>query len=340
MMARDAATMPRRRRRAAFALLVGVLLSADPGRPVAASDAGSETQAVATLERLLRSCVRSVRADGRADPFGLVRVDLVQRCPALWAALAAEGRVLGGRERLLPVGSAPTLRQIEDLTRLVESASGPSASMRLLPAVRLGQILAALDPAARGELSSRARLARWWRSVVGEFDPLERRKSRSGPRVQWPLGFWSTVSWFAFGTAALLIVTVIVQEIRAALGPRAVRGRTLRKQAVSAGPDVDLAGLAALPPRRRAGEMLRAVADRLHTRGSLPPPVPLTPREIGRLARLPEEQRASLAVIAAAGESGAYGRRPPDEATLAAAAQAASRLLDAPRRWWERGVRS
>jgi hypothetical protein len=176
--------------------------------------------------------------------------------------------------------------------------------------------------------------------VIGEFDPRERQQRRSGPRIQWPLGFWSTVSWFAFGTAALLIVTVLVQEIRAALGPRTVKARPRRERSSSVKPEVDLAAIAALPPRRRAGELLRVVAARLHLRGALPPPSPLTPREIDQLAQLPAAQRDDLALIVAAGESGAYGRRPPDEGTLAAASAAAAKWLEGERRRWGRSMRS
>lgn len=339
MSGQGIATAPFRRRGRVVSLSAVLLLSFDAGRP-AAADAAADAKAVSTLARALRACTRSVRSDGRADPFGLVRVDLAAQCPTLWTVLADEGRVLGGRERLLPAGSATTLRQVEDLTRIVESVTDPAASMRLLPAARLSQILASLDPAARGELSTRARLARWWRSVVGEFDPRERKQTRSGPRIQWPLGFWSTVSWFAFGTAALLIVTVILQEVRAALGPRTAGRRRRRTRASSGAPEVDLAALAALPPRRRAGELLRTVAARLHAHESLPPPTPLTPREIERLARLPESRRAPLARVAGSAEQGAYGRQPPDDAEFEEALDAASPWLGVVRGRWTRGGRA
>jgi hypothetical protein len=305
-------------------------------RPV---QSASDRSALADLDPLLRGCLRAARQPDRPDPFGLIRIDLTQDCPTLWAALAVAAVPLGGRERLLPTGSSTTLRQLEELTRIVESAAGPAVSMRLLPAARLGQILADLDPAARGELSTRARLARWWRSVVGEFDPRRSDQRSAKARIQWPLGFWSTVSWFAFGTAALLILTVVVQEIRAVFGSRRTRRTRPRDAVVPAAPDVDLAALAALPPRRRAGELLRIVAARLHGRGSLPPPVPLTPREIGGLARLTDAERASLALVTEAGEVGAYGRQPPAEAQLVGAAEAASQWLVTPRPWWLMGER-
>lgn len=324
------------RRSASVLCTVVVAFATSIGVPTAAAD---EDTAGTVLARELRNCVRAVRADGRADPFGLVRVQLDVRCPTLWAQLGTAGAAFGGRERLLPGGAATTLRQVEDLTRIAESAVDPAASVRLLPAVRLQRILTALDPAARGELSTRARLARWWRSVVGEFDPRERQQSGPSRRIEWPLGFWSTVSWFAFGTAALLIVTVIIQEIRAALGPRTARRRPVRRRAAAAAPDFDPAIWAALPARQRAGELLRAVAARLHARDALPPPVPLTPREIDRAARVPDPQRAALALITEVAEAGAYGRTPPDEPTLAAAASSAGRWLDAEGRRWTRSVR-
>jgi len=305
----------------------------DPAEPA------SDRSALVDLDPLLRSCLRAARQPDRPDPFGLLRIDLTQDCPRLWAALGVAAVPLGGRERLLPTGSSTTLRQLEELTRIVESAAGPAASVRLLPTAQLGQILADLDPAARGELSTRARLARWWRSVIGEFDPRRSEQRSSKARFQWPLGFWSTVSWFAFGTAALLILTVIVQEIRAVLGSRRKRRPRLRDSGAPVAADVDLAAIFALPPRRRAGELLRAVAARLHNSGSLPPPVPLTPREIGGLARLSDAERASLALVTEAGEAGAYGRLPPAEALMVDAAEAASQWLVTPRRWWLMGER-
>ena len=317
-------------------LWCSVPLASAQGDP---SELSSDRSALADLDPLLRSCLRAARQPDRPDHFGLIRIDLTQDCPTLWAALGVAAVPLGGRERLLPTGSSTTLRQLEELTRIVESASGPAASVRLLPAARLGQILGDLDPAARGELSTRARLARWWRSVIGEFDPRRSEQRSSKARFQWPLGFWSTVSWFAFGTAALLILTVVVQEIRAVLGSRRRRRSRPRDPVAPVAADVDLAAIAALPPRRQAGELLRAVAARLHGSGSLPPPVPLTPREIGGLARLSDAERASLALVTEAGEAGAYGRRPPTEALMVDAAEAASQWLVTPRRWWLMGER-
>ena len=293
-----------------------------------------------SLAEPLRACARDIREDAPADAFGLVRVRLDERCPALWVALGAEVAETGGRARLFPSSPTTTVREVEDFARIAEGARGPSASGRLLPAARLQEVLAALDPAARGELSTRARLARWWRSVVGEFDPVERERRRSGPRVQWPLAFWSTGSWFAVGAAVLLIFTVVFQEVRAALGPRAARRSRSRRERSTVEQVVDRAALAALPPRQRAGELLRAVAARLHGRDALPPPTPLTPREIERLARLPESRRAPLARVAGSAEQGAYGRQPPDDAEFEEALDAASPWLGVVRGRWTRGGRA
>lgn len=287
----------------------------------------------------LRACARAVRAERGADLFGLVRIDPERDCPSLWARSAAGGAALGGRDGLFPAG-ATTLRQLDDLARLADGAADGPASTRMLPAARLEGILDALDPAARGELSTRARLARWWRSVVGEFDPRERRKRDGRSRAGWPLGFWSTVSWFAFGAAALLVVSVVIQEVRAALGPRVAARRRPSRAAAGRQDALDAAALAALPPRQRAGELLRLVAARLHSRGALPPPAALTPREIGGIARLPQGEAGALAAVTAVGEGGAYARRPPDDAEFAAAATAAVRWLGARRRWRTPGGRA
>ena len=55
------------------------------------------------------------------------------------------------------------------------------------------------------------------------------------------------------------------------------------------------------------------------------------------MARLPEAQRAALASVTDAGEGGAYGRHPPDDAAFAAALDAAGRWLGPARRRWLRG---
>ena len=85
-------------------------------RPV---QSASDRSALADLDPLLRGCLRAARQPDRPDPFGLIRIDLTQDCPTLWAALGVAAVPLGGRERLLPTGSSTTLRQLEELTRIV-----------------------------------------------------------------------------------------------------------------------------------------------------------------------------------------------------------------------------
>jgi len=208
-----------------------------------------------------------------------------------------------------------------------------------LSSLRLQSIIESLDPAARGELSTRTRLARWWRSLVGEFDPTQRNQEQRRRRVQWPLGLWSTVSWVAFATAALLVASVLVQEIRAALALRMSRRRREPRRTARRTAPVDLAALDALPPRERAGAMLRAVASRLHEAGTIVTPDPLTPREVQGGARLSAMDREALAVVTGTAEIGAFGRDEPTPSALAQARQAAARWLatGAARRWsWPR----
>lgn len=279
------------------------------------------------LARQLRACLRTLRAAQQADVFGMTQVSIAKTCPTLAARLEAQP-LPGARGRSLDGDDTITLRQLGDLMRLVEAAAEPRSSMGLpLSSARLALIVGSLDPAARGELSTRARLARWWRAVVGEFDPLRREQRKDSRRVVWPLGFWSTVSWVAFATAALLVVTVLVQEIRAALALRVRGRRSVVREARRSEPPPDLAAIDALPPRARAGALLRAVAARLHARGALVSPDPLTPREVDGRARLPEAEREGLRTVATVGEIGAYGRDEPPPEALAAARAAAVRWL-------------
>lgn len=325
-----------RARRASWAAMVLLPLTAavqpaaaQPSALRSAAGSAAATAEVITtaLAAELRACVRAVDASAAADGFGTRRVDLSRSCPTLAARLAAQP-LPGMRGRASAGDGSVSQRQLVDLMQLAESATEPSRYVGQLSSVRLGMIIDALDPAARGELSTRARLARWWRALVGEFDPTDRTQRSERRRIAWPLGFWSTVSWVSFGIAALLVVTVLVQELRAALGMRMQGRRAAVRAPRRRDPLPDLAAIDALPPRQRAGALLRAVAERLHARGALAKPDPLTPREVGRAARLPADERAGLQLIAAAGETGAFGREEPAPATLAAARAAAARWLE------------
>jgi len=332
-----AAPLARRARRAAVAaLLPTTVLWITAVQPVDAQPASvppatvrSATAAMdaPVLAVELRACVRAVDTSATADGFGMRRVDLARTCPALAARLAAQP-LPGMRGRWPADDGSVSLRQLVDLMQLAEAAAEPRRYVGQLSSVRLGMIIDSLDPAARGELSTRARLARWWRALVGEFDPTDRTQRSERRRIAWPLGFWSTVSWVSFGIAVLLVVTVLVQEIRAALGLRMRGRRTVVRAPRRRDAPPDLAAIDALPPRQRAGALLRAVAERLHVRGALARPDPLTPREVGSAARLPADERAGLQLIAAAGEAGAYGRDEPPAAMLAAARAAAVRWLE------------
>lgn len=286
----------------------------------------------------LRLCLRTARGSVVGEPLGLQRVSLTVSCPEVAMRLGA-GPLPGMRGRWLGEDGSMTLRQLGDLLRLVEAAAEPKPFVGQLSSLRLKSIIESLDPAARGELSTRTRLARWWRSLIGEFDPTQRGQEQRRRRVEWPLGLWSSVSWIAFATAALLVASVLVQEIRAALALRMSRRRREPRRAVQRAAPVDLAALDALPPRERAGAMLRAVAARLHESGTIVTPDPLTPREVQGGARLPDPDRAALAAVTSAAEIGAYGREEPSPSVLAQARRAASRWLatGAARRWpWPR----
>lgn len=290
----------------------------------------------------LRACVRIVEAGNPEDRLGLRRVDLPRVCPAVAARFAAPP-LPGMRGRGPAEDGTVMLRQLVDLMRLAEATADPQRYAGQLSSVRLGIIIDALDPAARGELSTRARVARWWRAMVGDFDPTARSQRSERRRIAWPLGFWSTVSWVSFAIAALLVLTVLVQEIRAALALRMRGRRAVTYAPRRRDPPADLAAIDALPPRERAGALLRAVAQRLHLRGALARPEPLTPREVLRAARLPTEEIDGLRLIAAVGEAGAYGRDEPAVAKLAAARAVAARWLErgdglARLRAWRRSV--
>lgn len=310
-----------------------VLMLAAAGSAAAASPDDPDAL-TPQLAAQIRACLRTVRRGTDDDALGLRKVSVVEVCPGLAVRLGARP-LPGMRGRWFDEQGRMTLRQLDDLQRIVEGAAEPRPFVGQLSSIQLAAIIEALDPAARGELSTRARLSRWWRAVVGEFDPTRREQGQKRRRIDWPLGFWSSVSWTAFAIAALLVATIIFQEIRNALAPRPGRRRRGTRREARRSRRVDLAALDALPPRERAGAMLRAVAWRLHESGALPTPDPLTPREVHAEARLAPPERAALAVVTAVAESGAYGRDEPASTMLSQARQAAARWLvvGAARRW-------
>lgn len=320
---------------------VAVLLAlsaAMPSTAAGAADAADGDALTPQLAAQLRACLREARRQGGDDALGLRKVRVAADCPALAARLGSRP-LPGMRGRWFDEDGSMTLRQLGDLQRLVEAAAEPRPFVGQLSSPRLAAIIEALDPAARGELSTRARLARWWRAVVGEFDPTKRETGQRRRRIEWPLGFWSSVSWAAFATAVLLVATVLVQEIRAALAlrPGRRRRRVRRAPPAAARPDID--SIDRLPPRERAGALLRAVSMRLHESGALRTPDPLTPREVEADARLAAGEREDLAAVTRAAELGAFGREAPTDPMLARARRAALRWIPAgaPRRWsWPR----
>lgn len=325
--------------RAVAALLV---LSSAMLPAAGAADADDADALTPQLAAQLRACLREARRQGGDDALGLRMVRVAADCPALAARLGSRP-LPGMRGRWFDEDGSMTLRQLGDLQRLVEAAAEPRPFVGQLSSPRLAAIIETLDPAARGELSTRARLARWWRAVVGEFDPTKREAGQRRRRIEWPLGFWSSVSWAAFATAVLLVATVLVQEIRAALALRPDRRRRMVRRAPQAATRVDMESIDRLPPRERAGALLRAVSLRLHESGALPTPDPLTPREVEADARLPGREREDLAAVTRAAELGAFGRDAPTASMLAQARRAALRWVAAgtPRRWsWTRSDRA
>lgn len=319
---------------AAFSAIGPVGAAAVPRAPVATIEDALTPQFASQL----RLCLRDARAAEAGGPLGLQRVRLVEVCPEVAVRLGA-GPLPGMRGRWLGGDGSMTLRQLNDLLRLVEAAAEPKPFVGQLSSLRLRAIIDSLDPAARGELSTRTRLLRWWRSLIDDFDPTQRGQEQRRRRVDWPLGLWSSVSWIAFATAVLLVASVLVQEVRAALALRMSRRRREPPRAARRAAPVDLAALDALPPRERAGAMLRAVAARLHESGRIVTPDPLTPREVQGGARLPAPDRDELAAVTSAAETGAYGRHEPSPAVLARARHAAARWLAAgaaPRWRWSR----
>jgi len=106
----------------------------------------------------LRLCLRSSRASVVGEPVGRQRVDLNAACPEVAARLGT-GPLPGMRGRWLGEDGSMTLRQLGDLLRLVEAAAEPKPFVGQLSSLRLRTIIDSLDPAARGELSTRTRIA-------------------------------------------------------------------------------------------------------------------------------------------------------------------------------------
>jgi hypothetical protein len=307
-------------------LLLGLCACAAARAPAASGVASPTAPAVPTraVVAAIDACVR--RLDPEFD-VGLARIELL--CPGLAATLEA-----GGAADLLPADwkrprselSAGGLRALRRW--LAEPADAPVR--RAAPEARRLQALAA-DASAAAESGPWQRFTRWLRSLVEGLDaresegPFDRFGDLSVPQRAWTLLGYATV----FGLLAFA-AWVVRAELRAAGLLGRARGRAAASAAIGG---VDLGAepqsLAAVAPLERPAWLLRRLAARLQQLGRLPPPGPLTPREVASGAQFERDaDRGPLQAIATAAERVRFGARPPEPAELEPAVAAAAELLE------------
>ena len=311
-------------------LLLGLCACAAPRVLPAAAAAGAGAPPPASIPSraviaALDACVR--RLDPERD-VGLARIERV--CPGLTETLET-----GGAAAQLPADwrhprselSAGGLRALRRW--LAAPASTPAR--RVTPDVRVLRALAA-DARAATATGPWERFTRWLRSVVEGLDagpesagPFARLGDLSVPQRAWTiLGYLAVFGLLAF------VAWLVRAELRAAglLGrTRAAAGAA----ATSAGAEDDgtPASLAEVAPLERPAWLLRRLASRLQQLGRLPPPGPLTPRELAKVAQLERAtDREPLRAIATAAERVRFGALPPTLAELDLAVTAAAELLE------------
>jgi hypothetical protein len=273
----------------------------------------------------LDACVR--RLDPEVD-VGLERIE--RPCPGLATTLEA-----GGVAELLPADwkrprselSAGGLRALRNWL----AASGPMPARRAPPDARVLQALAA-DAGVATEAGPWERFTRWLRSLVegvGAGDesagPFARFGDLSVPQRAWTLLGYATV---------LGLLAFVAWVVRAELRAAGLLGRVREPAGTPVAPgdadtDIAAASLDAVAPLERPAFLLRRIATRLQQLGRLPPPGPLTPREVANGAQLDRAaDREPLHAIATAAERVRFGARPPAPAELEPAVAAAAELLD------------
>ena len=306
-------------------LLLGLCACAAPRLSAATGGAAAPVPTAAVIA-VLDACVR--RLDPELD-VGLARIELL--CPGLAATLEA-----GGAAALLPGDwkrprselSAGSLRALRRWLATPPSPPGRRAA----PDARVLQALAA-DAGIAAETGPWERFTRWLRALVEGLDaghesesPFARLGDLSVPQRAWTiLGYLAVLGLLAF-TAG-----IVRAELRAAgvLGPaRAAAGTAAAGGGDDAG-DEAAASLASVAPIERPAWLLRRLASRLQQLGRLPPPGPLTPREVANGAQLERAaDREPLQAIATAAERVRFGDRPPAAEDLDPAVAAAAGLLE------------
>lgn len=307
-------------------LLLGLCACAAPRLlPAAASGAPPLPVPTRAVIAALDACVR--RLDPEVD-VGLARIEPL--CPGLAATLEA-----GGAAALLPADwkrprsdlSAGGLRALRRW--LAETGSLPAR--RAPPDARALQALAAGAGVAT-EAGSWERFSRWLRSLV---DGLEAGGESAGPFARFgdlsvPQRAWTLLGYVTVLGLLAFVAWVVRAELRAAgLLGRAREPAGTRAATGVADADLAPASLAAVAPLERPAWLLQRISSRLQQLGRLPPPGPLTPREVANGAQLDRAaDREPLHAIATAAERVRFGARPPAPADLEPTVAAAAELLD------------
>jgi len=256
---------------------------------------------------------------------------IAARCPELTPALAQSPWAAWLPRDWDKEGNNLSAAGLRELRVLIGRESRRSAGVDVPQPAHLAAVLATLAPAPHGQRS-------WWERFKGwlhEMLSVRESSTRTGwvarvlDALRTRAGFVRIVSLGALAVVALLAVTMVVSELRAAgllrLGrrPKAAGGG-----AVSAGAGAELATIEAASPAERPRLLLGLIAARLAELGRLPPASALTVRELLRAAQLGDaSDRARLADLAQVSEQLRFSGRTLPAETLTGALARGRELL-------------
>jgi hypothetical protein len=265
------------------------------------------------------------RLDPAAD-IGYARV--VARCPDLPGALAqspAAAWLPADWNRPDNQLSAAGLRELRLLL-----TQPPLRAQRPAPRVEaVAALLATLVHSERTSSSWWDRFRQWLRGVLAAQPAQDESWLQRVLVKVFSSNAAETIAWTSLALIVALALGIIVHELRLAgvLGPGrdgAHRGRAAR---VPAAEPAAMEPITRAPLAEQPRLLLEFIARRLAEQQLLPPARALTTRELTQRARLPQEERASLAELAAVCERVRFSGCEVPGASLAAAVARGKGLL-------------
>ena len=265
------------------------------------------------------------KLDPAAD-IGYARI--VARCPDLPGALSQSAVAAWLPADWNRPDNQLSAAGLAELRLLLTHA--PTGAQRPVPRVAgVAGLLATLVQSERAHSSWWDRFRQWLRHILAPQPTQEENWLQRVLVRLFASNAADTIAWTSLTLVVALALGIIANELRLA-GLLRSGGPSLGRRRAQPTPAAQPAGLdqiAGAPPAERPRMLLEFIARRLAEQQRLPPARALTTLELTQRARLPDEERASLAILASVCERVRFSGCEVPGTSLAAALARGESLL-------------